>query len=140
MAHRYKFKNKQLVGSVKDEVKAIACKLYKDISQNPIVFLDRTYLVKFYNNKNAVIPFYEIENGKFQKNNRIKDFRTIKIGKFQLEDLATEYYNIPYSKTYGKYDKPYNKEEYSEMKEIYEILLKLITTTNDDIRKYFSDD
>ena len=51
-----------------------------------------------------------------------------------------EYYDIPYSRIYGKYNRTYDVSDYDEMKEIYKMLLKLTTVSNDDIRKYFGDD
>lgn len=138
MAHRYKFKNKRLIASIKDEIIDIACKLCHEITHNPISLLDRAYVVTFYNNKNSIIPFYsESDKNKIQKNKKLKTFRSIKIGKFQLEDLAMEYYDIPYSKVYGKYNRTYSVSDYDEMKEMYKILLKLIAVSNDDIREYF---
>ena len=141
MVHRYKFKNKCLIASIKDEIRDIACKLCDEITHNPIGFLDRAYVVTFYNSKNSIIPFYsESDKNKIQKNEKLKTFRSIKIGKFQLEDLAMEYYDIPYSRIYGKYNRTYDVSDYDEMKEIYKMLLKLTTVSNDDIRKYFGDD
>lgn len=140
MVHRYKFKNKRLIASIKDEIIDIACKLCYEITNNPIGILDRTYIVTFYNSKNSIIPFYsESDKNKIRKNEKLKTFRSIKIGKFQLEDLAMEYYDIPYNRAYSKYNRTYNISDHEEMKEIYKILLKLITVSNDDIRKYFSD-
>lgn len=140
MAHRYKFKNKYLIASIKDEIIGIACKLCNEITHNPIGLLNRTYIVTFYNNKNSIIPFYsESDKNKIRKNEKLKTFRSIKIGKFQLEDLAMEYYDIPYNRVYSKYSRTYNISDYEEMKGIYKILLKLIVVSNDDIRKYFSD-
>ena len=141
MAHRYKFKNKLLIASIKDEIRDIACTLCDEITHNPVGFLDRKYVVTFYDNKNSIIPFYsESSENKIQKNEELKTFRFIKIGKFQLEDLAMEYYDIPYSRVYGKYNRTYDISDYDEMKEIYKLLLKLTTVSNDDIRKYFGDD
>lgn len=138
MVFKYKFKNKNLSGSIKDEIIAISSRLYEEITKNPIGVLDNKYMVTFYNSRGSIIPFYdELNSREIGKNKKLKLFRSIKIGKFHLEDLAQEYYSIPYKRTYGKYNKPYNESDYLEMSEIYKVLLNLIDLTNEDINIYF---
>ena len=99
MVFKYKFKNKNLSGSIKDEIIAISGRLYEKITKNPIGVLDNKYMVTFYNSRGSIIPFYdELNSREIGKNKKLKLFRSIKIGKFHLEDLAQEYYSIPYKR------------------------------------------